>query len=68
LTWPSPDPGKLQTTDWSVEQIAAQTGMGTATTLRRHFNQAVGVPPETYRRTFRENARPGRRALGHASD
>jgi transcriptional regulator GlxA family with amidase domain len=58
----------LETTDRSVEQIAAQTGMGTATTLRRHFNRAVEVPPETYRRTFRENAGPGRRALGHAPD
>lgn len=29
------------------------TGMGTATTLRRHFHRSVGVPPDTYRRTFR---------------
>jgi len=42
----------LETTDLSVEQIAARTGMGTATTLRRHFSRQVGVPPETYRRTF----------------
>ncbi len=42
----------LETSDLSVEQIAARTGMGTATTLRRHFNQQLGVPPETYRRTF----------------
>jgi transcriptional regulator GlxA family with amidase domain len=43
----------LETSDHSVEQIASRTGMGTATTLRRHFNQQLGVPPETYRRTFR---------------
>lgn len=43
----------LETTDTSVERIAARTGMGTATTLRRHFGRAVGVPPDTYRRTFR---------------
>jgi len=43
----------LETSDLSVEQIASRTGMGTATTLRRHFNQQLGVPPETYRRTFR---------------
>jgi hypothetical protein len=24
-----------------------------AATLRRHFNRVVGVPPNTYRRTFR---------------
>ncbi len=43
----------LEISDLSVEQIASRTGMGTATTLRRHFNQQLGVPPETYRRTFR---------------
>jgi transcriptional regulator GlxA family with amidase domain len=43
----------LETSDLSVEQIATRTGMGTATTLRRHFSQQIGVPPETYRRTFR---------------
>ena len=42
----------LETSDLSVEQIAARTGMGTATTLRRHFSRQVGVPPEAYRRTF----------------
>jgi AraC family transcriptional regulator, transcriptional activator FtrA len=43
----------LETTDDSVELVAARTGMGTAATLRRHFNRAIGVPPDTYRRTFR---------------
>ena len=43
----------LETSDLSVEQIAARTGMGTATTLRRHFSHQLGIPPETYRRTFR---------------
>lgn len=43
----------LETSALSVEQIAARTGMGTATTLRRHFGQQFGVPPEAYRRTFR---------------
>jgi len=42
----------LETSDLSVEQIASRTGMGTATTLRRHFSEHLGVPPETYRRTF----------------
>ncbi|GIH97059.1 helix-turn-helix domain-containing protein [Planobispora siamensis] len=49
----------LETTDDSVEAIAEATGMGTATTLRRHFNRTVGVPPDTYRRTFRSRSRPG---------
>jgi AraC family transcriptional activator FtrA len=43
----------LETTDDSIEQIASRTGMGTAATLRRHFHQSLGVPPDTYRRTFR---------------
>jgi transcriptional regulator GlxA family with amidase domain len=43
----------LETTDDTVDAIAAATGMGTATTLRRHFHRTVGVPPDTYRRTFR---------------
>nr|WP_055508002.1 helix-turn-helix domain-containing protein [Nonomuraea pusilla] len=43
----------LETTDDGVDAIAAATGMGTATTLRRHFNRTVGVPPDAYRRTFR---------------
>ncbi|MEU2240234.1 helix-turn-helix domain-containing protein [Streptomyces sp. NPDC018338] len=47
----------LEATDDSVDAIATATGMGTATTLRRHFNRTVGVPPDTYRRTFRSRSR-----------
>ncbi|WP_143665947.1 helix-turn-helix domain-containing protein, partial [Streptomyces griseus] len=43
----------LETTDAGVDTVAAAAGMGTATTLRRHFQRSVGVPPDTYRRTFR---------------
>ena len=43
----------LERTDASVEQVAAGCGMGTATTLRRHFHRAVGVTPTAYRATFR---------------
>ena len=43
----------LENTDDSVDSIAAAAGMGTATTLRRHFHRTVGVPPDAYRRTFR---------------
>lgn len=49
----------LETTDDSVDTIAAATGMGTATTLRRHFNRTVGALPDTHRRTFRSGSRPG---------
>ncbi|MGY1577922.1 helix-turn-helix domain-containing protein [Streptomyces sp. MN13] len=47
----------LETTDDTVDTIATATGMGTATTLRRHFARTVGVPPDTYRRTFRSQPR-----------
>lgn len=43
----------LESTDATVDTIAAATGMGTATTLRRHFHRTVGVSPGAYRRTFR---------------
>lgn len=43
----------LETTDDNIDTIASATGMGTAATLRRHFNRTVGVPPDAYRRTFR---------------
>jgi transcriptional regulator GlxA family with amidase domain len=43
----------LETTDQSIAAVALATGLGTATTLRRQFKRVVGVPPDTYRRTFR---------------
>lgn len=43
----------LEKTEDSIDTVAAVTGMGTATTLCRHFNRTLGVPPDTYRRTFR---------------
>ncbi|MGZ0145641.1 helix-turn-helix domain-containing protein [Kribbella sp. WER1] len=43
----------LESTDASVEKVAAATGLGTATTLRRHFQRVVGVPPNAYRQSFR---------------
>jgi transcriptional regulator GlxA family with amidase domain len=42
----------LESTPQSIESVAIATGMGTATTLRRQFKRVVGVPPDTYRRTF----------------
>jgi transcriptional regulator GlxA family with amidase domain len=54
----------LETTDNLVDAIAAATGMGTATTLRRHFHRTVGVPPDTYRRTFRERTGTGPNGRG----
>ncbi|MCI4061984.1 helix-turn-helix domain-containing protein [Micromonospora sp. R77] len=47
----------LENTDLSIDAIARAAGLGTATTVRRHFHRTVGVSPDTYRRTFR-SARP----------
>lgn len=44
----------LERTEASVEQIAGRCGMGTATTLRRHFQRTVGVSPTAYRTGFRK--------------
>ncbi len=45
-----------ETTDLSVEQIAAQSGFGSVETLRHHFRRLVGTTPGRYRRSF---AQPG---------
>ncbi|MEU8546264.1 helix-turn-helix domain-containing protein [Streptomyces roseoverticillatus] len=63
----------LERTDAGIDAIATATGMGTATTLRRHFNRTLGVPPDTYRRTFRTRVRSSpvhatARAQGRESD
>jgi AraC family transcriptional activator FtrA len=57
----------LEETDQGVDEIAGRVGMGTAATLRRHFNRSVGVPPDTYRRTFHggQEGYRNRAAAGH---
>jgi AraC family transcriptional activator FtrA len=44
----------LEHTDDGIDHVAGRVGMGTAATLRRHFNRAVGVSPDAYRRNFRD--------------
>lgn len=41
-----------ETTDLTVEQIAARSGFGAVETLRHHFRRLVGTTPTRYRRTF----------------
>jgi AraC family transcriptional regulator, transcriptional activator FtrA len=49
----------LEHTDEPIDHVAAEVGLGTAATLRRHFQRIVGVPPTTYRRTFRAGSEVG---------
>jgi len=43
----------LEETDLSIDQVAADAGFGTATSLRQHLRTAIGVSPRAYRNTFR---------------
>jgi transcriptional regulator GlxA family with amidase domain len=43
----------LETTDLSIEQIAAHCGFGTAISMRQQFAKHIKTSPTTYRRTFR---------------
>ncbi|MCC3761775.1 helix-turn-helix domain-containing protein [Glycomyces sp. TRM65418] len=45
----------LETTDHTVERIAAQTGFPSLSNFRAQFAQTVGVTPGAYRRSFRSS-------------
>lgn len=42
----------LEDTSMSVDEVAEESGFGSAALLRHHFNKIVGVAPKDYRRTF----------------
>jgi len=42
----------LERSERSVEQIAADVGLGTGANLRLHFHRLLGTTPSEYRRTF----------------
>jgi transcriptional regulator GlxA family with amidase domain len=42
----------LERSERSIEQIAADVGLGTGTNLRTHFQRILGTTPSEYRRTF----------------
>ena len=46
----------LESTDLSVDRIAAESGFGTGASLRQHLSASVGLSPLAYRRTFRVEA------------
>ncbi|WP_370943333.1 GlxA family transcriptional regulator [Amycolatopsis sp. cg5] len=43
----------LEQTDLPVDRIAADSGFGTAASLRQHLQASLGVSPSAYRSTFR---------------
>ncbi|MEU6478760.1 helix-turn-helix domain-containing protein [Streptomyces sp. NPDC047017] len=56
----------LETSDLTVDQIAGRVGFATGASLRQHLHTAIGVSPQTYRRTFRAAARPDPAEAGAA--
>ncbi|TGB12323.1 helix-turn-helix domain-containing protein [Streptomyces sp. MZ04] len=46
----------LERSERSVEQIAADVGLGTSANLRRHFQRILGTTPNDYRRTFTQGS------------
>jgi len=47
---------RLETTDETLDVIAAECGLGTGETLRRVFHRRLGVTPDAYRRRFHTGA------------
>ncbi|GAA1350003.1 GlxA family transcriptional regulator [Streptomyces beijiangensis] len=43
----------LESSDLTIDQVARDSGFGTAQSMRAHLQAALGVPPTVYRRTFR---------------
>jgi transcriptional regulator GlxA family with amidase domain len=48
----------LETTDHSIERVAAEAGFGSAAVLRVQFQGVVGTSPQIYRRQFSPAASP----------
>ncbi|MEU9238445.1 helix-turn-helix domain-containing protein [Streptomyces sp. NPDC048385] len=46
----------LETSELSIDRIAAEVGFATGTSLRQHLHAAIGVSPQAYRNTFRATA------------
>jgi transcriptional regulator GlxA family with amidase domain len=44
----------LETTDLSIEAVAAKSGFGTADAMRTYFRRTVHTSPQAYRRAFKD--------------
>lgn len=49
--------GLLETTSYSVERVAHQTGFGSAANFRAKFRAALGTNPASYRTAFASSTR-----------
>lgn len=53
----------LETTDWPIDRIAGESGLGSAANLRARFSSLVGTTPTRYRTalgsTLPRTTRPG---------
>ncbi|MGW6062700.1 GlxA family transcriptional regulator [Streptomyces sp. NPDC055189] len=49
----------LESSDLSVDRVAAEVGFATGTSLRQHLHAAIGVSPQMYRKTFQAGAPVG---------
>ncbi|WP_330461289.1 helix-turn-helix domain-containing protein [Streptomyces sp. NBC_00820] len=45
----------LESSDLSVDRIAAEVGFATGASLRQHLHASIGVSPQAYRRTFHQS-------------
>ncbi|MFJ4832424.1 GlxA family transcriptional regulator [Streptomyces sp. NPDC088747] len=46
----------LESSGLSIDQVARESGFGTAQSMRQHLQTALGVTPTAYRRTFRSGS------------
>lgn len=46
----------LEGGDQSIEEVAAEAGLGSAVSLRQHFAASLGIAPSAYRQQFRRTA------------
>ncbi|MFI8106244.1 GlxA family transcriptional regulator [Streptomyces sp. NPDC086023] len=58
----------LESTDLPMERVAREAGFGTAQSMRKHLQAALGVTPTAYRRTFRAERPAGSGGAPGAAD
>lgn len=49
----------LETTDFQIDRVARESGLGTESNLRQHFRERLDTTPSAYRRAFSQPVKPG---------